>query len=270
MLVLTDAEGKSPDKYAEDGFCLCSASKHILVAGLFSFSDDVWEMRCVNRDGLVWVHTRNPRISHSRCVSGTLTGMDPLRSFVSPASSSSFFFPRRRFSFICFFLSSLQTMPPPTTTTTTGSRSLALHVSALNDSEYDYFTTSFSDLLDDPDAFPSDDSRYEQATISTRETRAWLRGRYPSVALPELNTILRTITPNGSDVLTGGQFFTVMRLITHVAAGGELDGNLVFTQCEFSPLFFVFHSSLLSSIVPNSLSSCGHFVKPSYAFSPYV
>ncbi|TCD64223.1 hypothetical protein EIP91_004358 [Steccherinum ochraceum] len=119
-------------------------------------------------------------------------------------------------------------MPPPSTTT--GARSLSLHVSALNDTEYDYFTASFSDLLDDPDAFPTDDSRYDQATISTRETRAWLRGRYSSVSLPELDTILRTITPNSNDVLTGGQFFAVMRLITHVAAGKEIDGSLVFTQ----------------------------------------
>ena len=124
-------------------------------------------------------------------------------------------------------------MPP--TNPPSGMRSLTLHVSALNDAEYDYFTTSFSDLLDNPQAFPSDDSKYDSAIVSTREARAWLRGRYSSVSLPDLNTILSTISPNNDEVLTGGQFFAVMRLITHVAAGKDLDGSLVFVQCEFSP-----------------------------------
>lgn len=113
----------------------------------------------------------------------------------------------------------------------------SLHVSALNDAEYDYFTTSFSDLLVDADAYPTDDSRYDQATISTRETRAWLRGRYSSVALSDLDAVLHTILPNNSDVLTGGQFFAVMRLIIHVADGMEIEGSLVFNQSESSPLY---------------------------------
>ncbi|THH26632.1 hypothetical protein EUX98_g7558 [Antrodiella citrinella] len=117
-------------------------------------------------------------------------------------------------------------------------RSLTLHVSALNDSEYDYFTSSFSDLLDDPNAQPIDDVKYDSLTVSTREARAWLRGRYSAVAVADLDAILRTISPN-NEALSGGQFFAVMRLITHVAAGKEVDGGLVFVQChpsDFSPL----------------------------------
>lgn len=128
-------------------------------------------------------------------------------------------------------------------------RSLTLHVSALNDSEYDYFTTSFSDLLDDPHAFPNDDSRYDIASVSTREARAWLRGRYSSVPINDLDAVLRTISPN-NEALAGGQFFAVMRLITHVAAGKELDGSLVFTQCEFFHSFLSFVSSLCCMHIP--------------------
>ncbi|KAH8089862.1 hypothetical protein BXZ70DRAFT_954193 [Cristinia sonorae] len=118
-------------------------------------------------------------------------------------------------------------MPPPPSTTS--SRSLTLHVSALNDSEYDYFTSSFSDLL--PHPYPDDDSKYDHATVTTREARAWLRGRYSAVPVADLDAILKTISPN-HDALSAGQFFAVMRLITHVAAGKGLDGSLVFVQCH--------------------------------------
>ncbi len=52
-------------------------------------------------------------------------------------------------------------------------RRLELHSSALSDDEYQYFTTSFSQIaLDDV----HDD--FEDHSLRIREARAWLRGRY--------------------------------------------------------------------------------------------
>lgn len=114
------------------------------------------------------------------------------------------------------------------------SRSLKLHVSALNDAEYNLYTTSFRDLVDvdGPIRGHLDDSQYDLLTISVREARAWLRGRYSDIPLTDIDTILRIISPNHSndDALTGGQFFAVMRLIMHSRAGKSVDSALVFIQ----------------------------------------
>lgn len=164
-------------------------------------------------------------------------------------------------------------MPPPSSAMSM--RSLTLHISALNDSEYDYFTASFSDLLDDPDAVPGDESKYDSATVSIREARAWLRGRYNAVPVADLDAILRTISPNHAP-LTAGQFFAAMRLITHVSAGKEIDGSLVFVQCEFSlvvfflpacslsccPHSFVFHRFPFRHVVMCCFSSCFRRASP--------
>ena len=54
-------------------------------------------------------------------------------------------------------------------------RPLSLHSSALNDAEYNTFTENLGSLLD------SDCEDPEAQTLSIREVRAWMRGRYPAV-----------------------------------------------------------------------------------------
>lgn len=63
-------------------------------------------------------------------------------------------------------------------------RPLTLHASALNDEEYDEYTTSLQDLSwasDDERDIARDDKYYEEIQISLREMRSWLRGRYASI-----------------------------------------------------------------------------------------
>ncbi|CAL1708402.1 unnamed protein product [Somion occarium] len=114
-------------------------------------------------------------------------------------------------------------------------RLLTLHASALNDAEYDLYTTSLRDLVDsedDPnDNVTFDDAHYERFKITVREARAWLRGRYNDMPVHEIDSILKTIAPS-HEGLTGGQFFAVMRLVMHARNGKEVDGSLVFEQAH--------------------------------------
>ncbi|KAH9958373.1 hypothetical protein BGW80DRAFT_1256921 [Lactifluus volemus] len=114
-------------------------------------------------------------------------------------------------------------------------RSLFLHVSALNDEEYTLFTSSFTDLIAS-DLPLSTDHDYEKQTVSVREARAWLRGRYSDLPVTDLDAILRLFSPSpGQDpVLSRGQFFALLRLVLHVRGGAELDRNLVFKQVRLN------------------------------------
>ncbi|KAM5541860.1 hypothetical protein V8D89_004589 [Ganoderma adspersum] len=109
------------------------------------------------------------------------------------------------------------------------SRPLTLHVSALNDAEYARYTASIHDILD------SEPPDYDKAAVGVREARAWLRGRYPTLASHTLDSILRLFAPElgAADVLTGGQFFAVLRLVSHVLGGKGVDPSLVFVQAHF-------------------------------------
>ena len=115
-------------------------------------------------------------------------------------------------------------------------RSLTLHASALNDAEYDLYTSSLRDLVDSDDA-PNDsisfnDASYEQLRISVREARAWLRGRYNDLPVQQIDSILKAIAPANvqAEGLSAGQFFAVMRLVMHARTGKEPDPSLVFVQ----------------------------------------
>ncbi|TFY71108.1 hypothetical protein EVG20_g1882 [Dentipellis fragilis] len=122
-------------------------------------------------------------------------------------------------------------------------RPLVLHASALNDDEYELFTSSITDLVA-PDPPPADDEHFEKVTISIREARAWLRGRYPDLPVADLDEILRYFTPGpGQDsALTGGQFFAILRLVLHARNGAELERNLVFVQGEQPSNVFSFEA----------------------------
>ncbi|RDX39832.1 hypothetical protein OH76DRAFT_1562308 [Lentinus brumalis] len=109
------------------------------------------------------------------------------------------------------------------------SRPLTLHVSALNDAEYTTYTNSIHDIVEADAAHAPD---YDKLAVGVREARAWLRGRYPALAPSTLDSILRLFSPDlgPADVLTGGQFFAALRLVSHILGGREMDPSLVFIQ----------------------------------------
>jgi len=76
-------------------------------------------------------------------------------------------------------------------------RPLSLHLSALSGDEYGLFTQPLQELaLLDNDKAPSIEDNhgyYEQPIIGVRETRAWLRGRYPDVSLSNIDLVSYTI-----------------------------------------------------------------------------
>ena len=67
-------------------------------------------------------------------------------------------------------------------------RPLTLHTSALSDDEYSFYTSNISDLAR-CDGTLHEDEFYEQITISVRETRAWLRGRYPNIPIATIDAV---------------------------------------------------------------------------------
>lgn len=72
-------------------------------------------------------------------------------------------------------------------------RPLILHVSALNDDEYDLYTTSFRDIIDTDDdqhtKTTHDDAYYDRTTVGVREARAWLRGRYTDLGTGDIDSV---------------------------------------------------------------------------------
>ena len=116
-------------------------------------------------------------------------------------------------------------------------RKLALHPSALSESEYDFYTAALNSFLSSEEA-NDDDLDYTSVRISTREVRAWLRGRYsPPVPGQTIDEILSLVS-NGAPLdgqLSGGEFFAAVRLVVHItngkSSGGEMEWRaLAFTQ----------------------------------------
>jgi hypothetical protein len=68
-------------------------------------------------------------------------------------------------------------------------RPLTLHVSALNDAEYQFYTSSLNDLLDPEPKTVKDDAYYDRAVVGVREARAWLRGRYRDLNVNDIDTV---------------------------------------------------------------------------------
>lgn len=118
-------------------------------------------------------------------------------------------------------------------------RPLLLHVSALNDLEYNLFTSSLNDLAVSPDPNTvQDDAHFEAMSVGVREVRAWLRGRYPhDLPTTDIDKILKLFYPNllHTDCLTGGQFFAALRLVLHVVSGKRVDRTLAFVQAHPIP-----------------------------------
>ncbi|KAJ7776190.1 hypothetical protein B0H16DRAFT_1002910 [Mycena metata] len=101
-------------------------------------------------------------------------------------------------------------------------RPLSLHSSALNDAEYTLFTENLASLLD------SDSDDPEAQTLTIRETRAWMRGRYPGIPATTIDRIL-ALFPS-KDTIHGGEFFAALRLVLHVESGKDVDRALAFVQ----------------------------------------
>ncbi|KAH9955826.1 hypothetical protein BC827DRAFT_1234953 [Russula dissimulans] len=116
-------------------------------------------------------------------------------------------------------------------------RTLFIHVSALNDDEYTLFTSSFADLVASDIPLTTDDD-FEKHTVTIREARAWLRGRYSDLPVADLDQTLLLFSPSlGQDTtINRGQFFAILRLVLHVRNGAEFDRNLVFKQVYLNNL----------------------------------
>ncbi|KAG2039318.1 hypothetical protein BDR03DRAFT_998938 [Suillus americanus] len=117
-------------------------------------------------------------------------------------------------------------------------RPLVLHVSALNDLEYNLFTSSLNDLAVSPHPITlHDDAHFEAMSVGVREVRAWLRGRYPHLPTADIDKILKLFYPNllHTDCLTGGQFFAALRLVLHTVSGKRVDRTLAFVQVHLIP-----------------------------------
>jgi hypothetical protein len=67
-------------------------------------------------------------------------------------------------------------------------RPLTLHASALSNDEYELYTASFQELVDEGATHRSD-AYYEETTIGVREARAWLRGRYSELNAADLDLV---------------------------------------------------------------------------------
>lgn len=75
-------------------------------------------------------------------------------------------------------------------------RPLVLHVSALSNEEYDLYTRSLDELigLSDNGSTPllnqaEVGAYYSRASVNLRDTRAWLKGRYPYASLVDIDAV---------------------------------------------------------------------------------
>ncbi|KAJ7478268.1 hypothetical protein FB451DRAFT_1452585 [Mycena latifolia] len=126
-------------------------------------------------------------------------------------------------------------------------RRLSLHPSALSDAEHALFTASLADLADNA-------GDWAHASVSVREARAWLRGRYASLPAGTVDEILRLFAPAAT--LDGGAFFAALRLVLHAQAGRGVERSLAFVQAPVP-----------ASAAPNALPPANPFL-PTPAPSP--
>ncbi|KAJ7250030.1 hypothetical protein B0H12DRAFT_1219800 [Mycena haematopus] len=111
------------------------------------------------------------------------------------------------------------------------SRRLSLHLSALSDAEHALFTASLADLADIDPADPALD--WDRVSVSVREARAWLCGRYASIGSGVIDEILRLFP---APTLSGGAVFALLRLVLHTQhAGRPVDRSFAFVQAPVSP-----------------------------------
>jgi hypothetical protein len=83
---------------------------------------------------------------------------------------------------------SFQTLTYCSTFSAPQMRPLLLHVSALSDAEYAFYTTALTDLA------PCGDSRdsnvdYGSLVVGIREARAWLHGRFSGLPVTDIDSV---------------------------------------------------------------------------------
>lgn len=78
---------------------------------------------------------------------------------------------------------------------------------------------------------------------------------HPSLIPPQ---ILRLFSPDlgPADVLTGGQFFAALRLVSHVLGGKEMDPSLVFIQGVLSNASYTSLSRFVKCSTTHGISYC--------------
>ncbi|QRV91286.1 hypothetical protein RhiJN_19304 [Ceratobasidium sp. AG-Ba] len=111
-------------------------------------------------------------------------------------------------------------------------RPLWLHISALSPDEYDTYPPALEDIAS---IGQDGDKDWESRSVSVLVAKGWMRGRYrDQVDGDVVDKILRYFHPNmaQTDVLSAGQFFAALRLISHAQRGHALDKNLVFIQAR--------------------------------------
>ncbi|KAG8755622.1 hypothetical protein FRC12_010827 [Ceratobasidium sp. 428] len=111
-------------------------------------------------------------------------------------------------------------------------RPLWLHISALSPDEYNTYPLALEDIAS---IGQGGDEDWESRSVSVLVAKGWIRGRYRDQVDGEVvDKILRYFYPGLSptDVLSAGQFFAALRLISHAQRGHALDKNLVFIQAR--------------------------------------
>jgi hypothetical protein len=72
-------------------------------------------------------------------------------------------------------------------------RPLTLHVSALSDAEYTFYTSAISDLaVASGDDSQHNNAYYENLSVGVREARAWLRGRFSDLPVSDIDVVSLT------------------------------------------------------------------------------
>ncbi|KAJ7348389.1 hypothetical protein DFH08DRAFT_959791 [Mycena albidolilacea] len=105
------------------------------------------------------------------------------------------------------------------------SRRHSLHPSALSDAEHALFTASLADLAD-VDVYGGT-TDWERISVSVREARAWVCGRYPGLGAGRVDEMLHLFP---APTFGGGAFFALLRLVLHTQAGTPVDRSLAFVQ----------------------------------------
>ncbi|KZT37082.1 hypothetical protein SISSUDRAFT_1129871 [Sistotremastrum suecicum HHB10207 ss-3] len=121
-------------------------------------------------------------------------------------------------------------------------RALSLHPSALSPSEFKTFVPELYKIAGFESAGANVNAEEElneellgKAVVGVRELRGWLMGRLEaSLDFGVIDQILRFFSPElaPSDVLSSGQFFAALRLVSHAQASKDVDPELVFIQWE--------------------------------------
>jgi hypothetical protein len=124
-------------------------------------------------------------------------------------------------------------------------RRLSLHPSALSDAEHALFTASLADLVD-VDPTSNDATDWDRISVTVREARAWICGRYASLGTGTIDEVcfcllfslyherkircLQILRLFPALTLGGGTFFALLRLVLHTQAGSPIDRSMAFVQ----------------------------------------